>query len=159
MTVLCEMENRIQSKISVSWETGCWNWTASRGNTGYGKFELNGKTIAAHRASYEIFCEPIPSGMYVCHTCDNRACINPRHLFLGTQADNMRDKVRKGRHVTRRGNATGTAKLTEADVIEIRSLMAVPNPEIARRFGVDVSSICLIKNGKRWAHLLPAGDA
>jgi len=77
---------------------GCWLWTASlRGKTGYGAFKISGKVMDAHRLSYMIHKGEIPEGMLVCHTCDNRQCVNPAHLWLGSYRDNWMDAINKGR--------------------------------------------------------------
>ena len=86
----------------------CWEWNAAlRGKTGYGAFKLNGKVVDAHRLSYELHFGVIPKGVLVCHRCDNRKCVNPNHLFLGTYKGNHQDGVNKGRII----NGWNTEKL------------------------------------------------
>lgn len=82
---------------SVKVPSGCWEWAKSINTHGYGSFWLGGRHLLAHRAAYDIFIGPIPPGMFVCHTCDNRKCINPEHLFLGSVLTNNQDTSKKGR--------------------------------------------------------------
>ena len=88
---------RFEEKYLVDTATGCWNWIGSSCVTGYGQLFFNGKLMRAHRFSYQQFVGPLLDNKYVLHKCDNPACVNPEHLFLGTQQDNMSDKCIKGR--------------------------------------------------------------
>ncbi len=91
------LEELVKKSIEKQ-ENGCWNWTSSIATkTGYGKLVFGGKDISAHRASYTVFKGEIPKGKHVCHTCDNKKCVNPEHLWVGTAKENMQDKISKGR--------------------------------------------------------------
>jgi hypothetical protein len=138
----------------VEANTGCWIWVKGRTGIGYGKIDVHGKAEGAHRFSYEQFVGPIPAGMHVCHHCDNRACVNPEHLFLGTPASNVADMIGKGRK--KHGEQTAASKLTDADVIEIRRRYAErgeTQSALAREFGVSQVNVCRIVNRKSWTHL------
>lgn len=152
------MKERFLARFTKDSTTGCWNWTGTRGRTGYGRLTIGKQAFLAHRLSYEMFCAPIPDGMCVLHHCDNPSCVNPGHLFLGTQADNIADMVTKRRHakghiVAHVGTANFKAKLTESDVIAIRSDYISSGPELARRFGVSNVQISNIRRGKSWSHV------
>jgi hypothetical protein len=145
------VESRLLSKVNVDEETGCWYWTACKISVGYGRLNVGGTIKLAHRVAYELYCAPIPEGMHVCHTCDNRGCVNPEHLFVGTNMDNVLDKMKKGRQT--RGSTHGPAKLSESDVVAIREAEGVLHRDLAARFGVDKSQISCIRSGKYWAHV------
>lgn len=142
---------RISQKVAISEATGCWEWTAAKGKDGYGMFCVGGKTRGAHRISYEAHRGPIPQGGIVCHKCDNRLCVNPDHLFLGTQADNVADRNAKGRQA--RGTKQGSAKLTEADVLAIRATPELSQRALARQYGVSQGQIYNVRSGKHWGHV------
>lgn len=144
---------RFNEKHEPVTEAGCWIWTASCLPKGYGWF-YDGGTVLAHRWAYEYFIGPVPNEMCVCHKCDNPACVNPDHLFLGTQADNVADQVQKNRQVF--GERNGNGKLTDEQVRAIRRSNGSQS-EIAERFGIDRSLVSLIRSGKRWAHLSDFG--
>ena len=137
---------------------------------GYGQFGFTRSTPAlAHRISWGLAYGPIPEGKHVLHHCDNRACVNPLHLFLGTNSDNIADRVAKGRsakgdahwshrmpHRKARGEAAGNVKLTEKDVAAIRSMLSagVFQRVIAAQYGISRATVSKIKGGKLWRHSL-----
>lgn len=135
---------------------GCWEWTASIDGDGYGKFkgELLGVVYnKAHRFSWAMHSgTAIPENMHVCHSCDNRRCVNPAHLWLGTNEDNMADKIAKGRSRSVRGNEHPDALLTED---QVRAILADPRPYtvLAHEYGVKASTIGSVKNRASWAHI------
>jgi predicted XRE-type DNA-binding protein len=109
---------------------------------------------------YEAHKGKIPKGLIVCHKCDNKMCINPDHLFVGTQADNMRDMCEKGRKFITNGEVNGQSKLTEEQVIEIRSIrktQGLSQQKIADMFNVSRANIGLIVTGERWKYLSQNG--
>jgi hypothetical protein len=105
---------RFNAKWTLNQETGCHEWHACLLPRGYGAIQRDGKKIAAHRVSWELHHGPITGGLHVLHRCDNRKCVNPAHLFLGTHQDNMRDRDQKGRQARRPGELNPMAKLTDA---------------------------------------------
>lgn len=141
---------------------GCWIWSGSTHSNGYGKLWVgprsSRKIFSAHRLSWLICNGAIPRGSVVCHSCDNRLCVNPGHLWLGTQSDNIKDMHSKGRaNEARRarGSRQGSAKLAEQDIPEIRK--AISDGEslasIGRRYGVRGENISHIKHGRTWIHI------
>ena len=134
-------------------DAGCWEWVGTR-RRGYGMLSHGNKTVSAHRIAYAAYHGPIPSGMVVRHTCDNPSCINPDHLCHGTQQDNVMDRDARGRRDVK-GEQVGTAKLTEADVLDIRASV-LPGTALAEKYSISPSTISLIKTGKSWKHVMEA---
>jgi len=138
------------------YETPCLIWQGPTETNGYGTSRRGGRLVRAHRVSYEEHVGPIPTGMYVCHRCDVRACVNPEHLFLGTHLDNMRDATEKGRMGSPKGEASSSAKLTTNDVLQIRAMYAAGSTSqraLARRFGVVQVTIKDIVKRRTWTHV------
>ena len=131
---------------------GCWVWKGGLHKRGYGIFWLEGKGQLAHRISFSLFKRDLKPTENVLHKCDNPQCVNPKHLIAGTQADNMRDMIEKGRDRKAFGENAGKAKLTEVDVKIIRSSNSTAL-ELAEIFGVSRSQIYYIRNRTNWKHL------
>lgn len=131
---------------------GCWLWTGSKWSNGYGRIMVGKKRRKAHRISFLIHNGSLPKDKLVCHTCDNPSCCNPKHLFLGSVADNSRDSVSKLRHAF--GERNGIAKLTEQEVKIIREARAprLSNLclKLAKRFGVSLSTIYHVRSYCTW---------
>lgn len=145
-------EVRFLAYVRVA-SNGCHEWTAYINPRGYGRFKISGKQVMAHRFAYEMSVAQIPDGLFVCHRCDNRRCVNPSHLFLGTNQDNMRDMIAKGRSPRTRlhGEMNGSCKLQARDVAAIRN-SKLSQSKLAAAYGVDQSTISHIKTGKNWAN-------
>lgn len=131
----------------------CWEWQRYTDKAGYGRVAFDGRLQSTHRVAWQIVNGPIPQGLDVCHHCDNRACCNPRHLFLGTHADNMSDMVAKRRSARHTGIENGRAKLTPDDVREIRRIYAAgetSQQEIANHYGMYQTTISKIVRHVSW---------
>lgn len=136
-------------------DNACWEWQGRMGGSGYGTIYINGREVPAHRFTYERMVGPIPEGMILRHTCDNPPCCNPAHLIPGTNQDNIRDKVERGRAQRIQGTQQKQAKLTERDIPIIRELIAerFTDRQIAAHFGVSETAINFIRKGKHWSHV------
>jgi hypothetical protein len=167
---------KFEEKVMPEPNSGCWLWMGAATSGGYGSMTLGASSILAHRLSWLLYVGgPIPDGLWVLHRCDNRICVNPQHLFLGTPRDNTQDMLRKGRqniaalahknrrrgdnHPSRymrerlkRGAEHHSAKVTEDDVRTIRG-SAASGVEMARRFGVTPVTISRIRRRLIWSHV------
>lgn len=135
-------------------ENDCWEWVGSIGKSGYGVFQRGYRKYASHRISWELANGAIPDEQFVLHRCDNRACVRPDHLFLGSHWDNMQDMVQKGRNT--KGEDCHFAKLTEKAIREIRCSMVAfeKSPEeLAKKYNVTPSLVRLIAREKTWKHV------
>lgn len=131
--------------------TPCNTDHAHGGARGYGAVRVAGGWMTAHRAAYTAAYGPIPSGMHVLHRCDTKACIEPTHLFLGTNAENMADKVAKGRQA--RGERVGSARLTADQVRAIRANTSMSRKALAALAGISENNVYAILSGRTWKHI------
>jgi hypothetical protein len=156
---LCPRKRFMERSDRSGGVLSCWNWTAGCFTSGYGQIRVHNKSVYAHRLAWLLFRGSIPDGMLVCHTCDNKRCVNPRHLFLGTYQDNMDDMVAKGRDRRIRGpygELHPDAKLTEYDVRRMRELKRVyntPTAKLSRMFGVCKVQVNAILRRQYWKHI------
>ena len=164
-----EVAERFWSKVNKETTSGCWEWQAAKSRYGYGVFRVTTRTgMLAHRYSFWLATGTSPKGLFVCHHCDNPPCVRPDHLFLGTQADNMKDMKEKGRQNRptsfqqqsgerrARGSRTGGAILTEEDVRNIKrawSFRKYTYQMLANDYGVAKGTIKQIMNGRTWKHV------
>lgn len=162
---------RFWAKVEGGGPDDCWQWTGSRQHSGHGRFQASAegepkRIVQAHRWAFEQANGPIPNGLIVRHACDNPACVNPAHLQLGTQQDNVDDMWHRGRGfvptaVPQPGTANPNAKLSASDVVEIRRRRqrGETGRSVARSFGISPSQVSRILTGKRWRHCDCEGEA
>ena len=150
------LQERFEEKVELIPFSTCHWWVGAL-SKGYGHISVDGEIKGAHRIAYELYIGEISEddshhGICVCHTCDNRPCVNPKHLFLGTTQDNIDDKVAKNRQA--KGERAGNSKLTEADVRQIRKLSSThTNKELSEAYGIVSSAIHYIITRKVWKHI------
>jgi hypothetical protein len=143
------IEHIFRNLNKTSNPNGCWEWTGAK-HRGYGVTRYDSKCWGAHRLAYTVWCGAIPTGMSVCHRCDNPSCCNPLHLWLGTEKDNAVDRNNKQRNA--RGDKIHQSKLLPKDVLEIRaSSLSVSN--LAKQYGIAPQNIRAIQKRQSWKHI------
>jgi hypothetical protein len=152
------LADRFWEKVERRGTSDCWPWVGKVTTAGYGQISRGRNAdglVGAHRLAYELSNGTIPDGLIIRHRCDNRICVNPGHLEVGTHLDNMRDRAQRGRTAQHRGVDHPQARLTEDDVLEIRRLAAVRTPQkvIAARYGVSQRTVSDIALRRRWRHV------
>lgn len=148
---LKSFKERFEKKIGN--KNNCWIWIGRKSIFGYGQFFMKGKLEQAHRASWKIYKGIIPRKLCVCHSCDNRSCVNPKHLWLGTRNDNVQDMIKKGRDRKAPSDKNGSAKLTWQKVNKIRKIRKekkVYYKDLAKMFNVHYATIKRIITNKTW---------
>lgn len=153
MSELKPFSQRLENMIERIPQTGCWIWMGCTSKKGYGTTSYNGKMTLAHRASYMDFIGPIQDGMYVCHHCDVKSCINPYHLYEGTHLQNTLDALSRGQITL--GERNSQAKLKAENIPEIFAAGKGPadRQRMAEKFNVTVHAIRDVQRGKNWKHI------
>ena len=149
-SVKCKMLNNIE------FSNKCWIWKGSVSQFGYGRVRIKNKaSVPAHRVMYELYKGDIENNLNVCHTCDNRLCVNPDHLWLGTDKENHSDMVEKGRRTILRGSENKKSKLKESDILKIMDMekSGMKRIEIAKTYHVNWSTIDRIFRKETWSHI------
>ena len=147
-------KERFWMRVNVKNEEECWKWLGSFSSTGYGQIVVNGKNSRTHRVSWVLHYGDIPKRLHVLHKCDNRWCVNPRHLYLGTNLDNIKDKISRGRHS--KGTMRPMAKLTDEKVRQMRTKFLGGKHtyfEVAKDFNMSLGQTWMIINQKAWKHV------
>lgn len=163
--------DRFWGKVDIMGPQECWTWLSSKSGGRYGAFTANNRHYQSHRVSYSIKNGAIPEGKVICHTCDNPLCVNPEHLFMGTQLDNVTDMMNKNRQRltfggeggrlkqvqnTARGSENHLSKLNEESVLSIRReyvRRVVTHKMLASKYGVTTENIKMILKRKTWKHV------
>lgn len=166
-----EAQLRFWSYVDRNADAECWIWRGDRSRFGHGRFLFLGNRTQAHRYAYELTHGPLSDAAILCHKCDVPGCVNPSHMFVGTQKDNIQDSVRKGRWPTgrahwcsrmpelvRRGERAGSSKLSEDQVAEIYRLCCAGSSytSVAALFGINNTTAAQIHKGKTWNHVTGA---
>ena len=145
------LSKRIEKHV-IRASNGCLEWTGALNEAGYARLSVEGRNVRVHRLNWELTHGAIPDGMFVCHRCDNPKCVDPDHLFLGTNQDNVTDMMTKGRGSV--GERQGNAKLSLADVRNIRGLpTSMTHKEVADIYQISFQHVSRIRHGVNWNHV------
>lgn len=152
------LAERLWRRVERRGDDDCWEWQGNRLPSGYGVIGRGGRgngSILTHRAAYEVACEPIPDGMIVLHSCDNPPCCNPKHLSIGTYADNSQDMLAKKRnaYVAHRGSENGYARINPDIVRYIRTQSHRPRTDVAKELGISPCTVRDVLFGRSWSHV------